>query len=409
MGNLLKKIPGKYSSLCFYGDCCLCCSDLDRLSKVREYLYLGSCRAAGNFSHLEEEGITHIINTADGMLKKYARNWKLNHGKFNYFLIDLEDKSSQSIAEWFEPSYHFIENALAKSTKENPTKILCHCVQGKSRSVTIVIAYLMLKEAISVDEALNQIRAVRDVVHTPNSGFMRQLYEFEKKLGIRRKKGGRGLQYSLDINVNMRRNIQGSDEEARGLKARDSPSMASQGTSYGRISIGGGGGTSEVKLNSGTVQNGRNMSISMADSRLVELSSVKMKGSTYDIDVEHNEEKVSRRPSHVRRSERAVRPAVPTVSTAPKSRSSAKNYSPTNGEESVLTEADTPRSRRSSVGHCKRVENQIAIDSTLPPLSTSPGAMATPKMRLRPPDTPSIPEDSNEYPRSLASGNSVRV
>eukprot|EP00954_Amorphochlora_amoebiformis_P014514 1136124-Amorphochlora_amoeboformis.AAC.2 len=89
MGNHIKKLPGKWSAVCFYCDCCMCGSDLERVSKVREYLYLGSCRAAANFKHLEvrnpdqralsaksypsniqAEGITHIINTASGMLTK---------------------------------------------------------------------------------------------------------------------------------------------------------------------------------------------------------------------------------------------------------------------------------------------------------------------------------------------------
>eukprot|EP00471_Norrisiella_sphaerica_P003076 CAMPEP_0184486030 /NCGR_PEP_ID=MMETSP0113_2-20130426/7581_1 /TAXON_ID=91329 /ORGANISM="Norrisiella sphaerica, Strain BC52" /LENGTH=459 /DNA_ID=CAMNT_0026867731 /DNA_START=108 /DNA_END=1487 /DNA_ORIENTATION=+ len=184
MGNLLKKLPGKLSSLCFYGDCCICCSDLDRVSKVREHIYLGSCRSASNFQHLEDEGITHILNTAHGMLTKYARNWELAPKKFDYLLLDLVDKSSQSISEWFEPSYNWIENAIKETTSERPTKVLVHCVQGKSRSVTIVIAYLMRKEGITVDECLKQIRMARDVVHTPNKGFMRQLRAYEQKLGL---------------------------------------------------------------------------------------------------------------------------------------------------------------------------------------------------------------------------------
>lgn len=187
MGNNIKKFPGKMSSVCFYGDICIGGSDLRNLSRVRDYLYLGSCRCADNWDHLEEEGITHIINTADGMLKRYARNWELRPGIFKYFLIDLQDKKNQSIFQWFDPCYEWIEKARreGEETKGRATRILVHCVQGKSRSVAITIAYLMRKEGISVMKALNQIRAVRDVVHTPNKGFMKQLYKYEKKLGIK--------------------------------------------------------------------------------------------------------------------------------------------------------------------------------------------------------------------------------
>mmetsp|Transcript_17351 Transcript_17351/g.26020 ORF Transcript_17351/g.26020 Transcript_17351/m.26020 type:complete len:255 (-) Transcript_17351:79-843(-) len=180
MGNLIKRFPGKVSSICFYGDCCICHSDLERVDEVRDYLYLGSCRAASNFKHLEDEKITHIINTADGMLRKYARNWHPDETRFIYHNIDLVDKPSQPISQHFEPCYHWIE----KARERKDAKILLHCVQGKSRSVTIAIAYLMQKEKITVNEALSQIRGCRDVVHTPNKGFMAQLYAYEKKLGL---------------------------------------------------------------------------------------------------------------------------------------------------------------------------------------------------------------------------------
>lgn len=154
------------------------------MNKVRDYMYLGSCRAACNYAHLREIGITHIINTAHGMLRKFGRNWKSVPPGFHYLPIDLADKSSQSIAQHFEPCFDYIEAARREAGEGKTPKILIHCVQGKSRSVTIAIAYLMRKEGISVEEALNQIRAVRDVVHTPNRGFMRQLYKYERELGI---------------------------------------------------------------------------------------------------------------------------------------------------------------------------------------------------------------------------------
>jgi len=217
----------------------MCQSDLTEVSKVRDYLYLGSCRSAANFPHLEEEGITHILNTAHGMLDRYARNWELNPAKFDYLLIDLVDKSSQSISEWFEPSYNWIEKALSESKPERPTKILVHCVQGKSRSVTIAIAYMMRKEGISVEEALNQIRDIRDVVHTPNKGFMKQLYQFEKELGIggAKKDNNRPDVYRKHTIDNTKMSME--TMELKGLISK-------------RSSLGGGGIISTTSLDSQT-------------------------------------------------------------------------------------------------------------------------------------------------------------
>jgi dual specificity phosphatase 12 len=45
---------------------------------------------------------------------------------------------------------------------------------GKSRSATVVIAYLMQKHGINPDEALSHVRQARSICE-PNDGFMQQL------------------------------------------------------------------------------------------------------------------------------------------------------------------------------------------------------------------------------------------
>ena len=52
---------------------------------------------------------------------------------------------------------------------------------GKSRSATLIIAYLMHKYHISRDEALSQLREGRPVCG-PNDGFMEQLEVYQRML-----------------------------------------------------------------------------------------------------------------------------------------------------------------------------------------------------------------------------------
>jgi dual specificity phosphatase 12 len=52
---------------------------------------------------------------------------------------------------------------------------------GKSRSATVIIAYLMHKYHISRDEALAQLRQGRPVCG-PNDGFMEQLEIYQRML-----------------------------------------------------------------------------------------------------------------------------------------------------------------------------------------------------------------------------------
>lgn len=49
-----------------------------------------------------------------------------------------------------------------------------HCAAGKSRSATVVVAYLMQKHNINPSEALAQLRQARSFCE-PNHGFMKQL------------------------------------------------------------------------------------------------------------------------------------------------------------------------------------------------------------------------------------------
>ncbi|XP_072569012.1 dual specificity protein phosphatase 22-B isoform X2 [Paramormyrops kingsleyae] len=55
---------------------------------------------------------------------------------------------------------------------------LVHCLAGVSRSVTLVVAYIMTVTDLGWQEALAAVRAVRSSAN-PNLGFQRQLADFE--------------------------------------------------------------------------------------------------------------------------------------------------------------------------------------------------------------------------------------
>ncbi len=75
----------------------------------------------------------------------------------------------------FDEAIEFIELA-----RVNNSKVLVHCQAGISRSPTIVIAYLMKKLNISMDDAYNRVREKRSII-APNLIFMSQLMDFEAK------------------------------------------------------------------------------------------------------------------------------------------------------------------------------------------------------------------------------------
>jgi protein-tyrosine phosphatase len=66
----------------------------------------------------------------------------------------------------------------------NGGKVLVHCAQGRSRSASMVIAYLMKQQHMSFHQALSQVKEARPII-SPNEGFMAQLQKFEKTLNAK--------------------------------------------------------------------------------------------------------------------------------------------------------------------------------------------------------------------------------
>lgn len=58
--------------------------------------------------------------------------------------------------------------------------MLVHCRVGVSRSATLVLAYLMLKERLTLVEAICAVKENRGVA--PNRGFLRQLVRLDRQL-----------------------------------------------------------------------------------------------------------------------------------------------------------------------------------------------------------------------------------
>ena len=59
-------------------------------------------------------------------------------------------------------------------------KVMVNCKQGASRSATIVLAFLMIKHHLTVQDAVRTVRAKREIA--PNPGFLQQLCDLNEKL-----------------------------------------------------------------------------------------------------------------------------------------------------------------------------------------------------------------------------------
>merc|ERR1719310_498921 len=94
-------------------------------------------------------------------------------------LYDLEWDDSESFKIVFEDLIAALEWARVQVAAGKP--VLVSCAQGKSRSGTLAIAYLMVTRGWDVSTALTYVQKKRPFVQ-PNPGFMQQLHELQPKL-----------------------------------------------------------------------------------------------------------------------------------------------------------------------------------------------------------------------------------
>ncbi|MCL4136831.1 UNVERIFIED_CONTAM: hypothetical protein GTU68_024834 [Idotea baltica] len=146
-------------------------------------VYIGNSGSAKNINYLKRVGITHVLNTAKGF-EDYAgvNTNSAFYEPYNikYLGLDLCDYPQANIAQYFDSSSHFIENAL----KDGAGKVLVHCFMGMSRSSTITAAFLMIKRDMSARDALILLRKSRHIF--PNSGFLEALADLDYELARER-------------------------------------------------------------------------------------------------------------------------------------------------------------------------------------------------------------------------------
>ncbi|XP_014811838.1 PREDICTED: dual specificity protein phosphatase 13 isoform B-like [Calidris pugnax] len=153
----------------------------NHVDQVWPNLYLGDAWAARSKTTLQSLNITHILNAADG---PYSINTGAKYYKdlqIEYYGVEAFDDPSFDLSIFFYDAANFIGKALNTSGG----KVFVHCAMGISRSASLVLAFLMIHENMTLVDALKTVSAHRDIC--PNSGFLSQLRDLDIKLNEERK------------------------------------------------------------------------------------------------------------------------------------------------------------------------------------------------------------------------------
>ena len=135
-------------------------------NQIIENLWVGAISSSCNREALHEYNIEIIISAFLGSTAEFPYDFNYERAK----LRDVEDEDILGDLENLLPIIH--KNLLEGKG------VLCHCQMGRSRSVTIVAAYLIRYKNMTTDEALAFIKSKRTQIN-PNKGYIDQLHIFE--------------------------------------------------------------------------------------------------------------------------------------------------------------------------------------------------------------------------------------
>jgi len=121
------------------------------MNSISKVLYVGSLDDAYN-EHIISN-VTHILNVAD----EIDINQRINHNYIKCACSD--DDPNENIQRIIPECIEWIHNSI-----QTNGIVLVHCLEGKSRSVCVCIAYLCLKDNWDFDQAYNHIKNIRPII-----------------------------------------------------------------------------------------------------------------------------------------------------------------------------------------------------------------------------------------------------
>lgn len=135
-------------------------------------LYISDLSIAENPSAMAHLGITHVVSVMRGTVNLPATPVPLS-----WLQIPITDNPFSELAEHLPRAVHFISSAM----QDPRARVLVHCVQGISRSASVVCAFIIKEWNYTPAQAIQFVKSRRPHAE-PNPGFVSQLGEYANSL-----------------------------------------------------------------------------------------------------------------------------------------------------------------------------------------------------------------------------------
>ncbi|KAG2374163.1 hypothetical protein C9374_011000 [Naegleria lovaniensis] len=146
-------------------------------SKILDNLYVGSMSSARNVHLLcDVLNVRYVLNVSSFVMEPEQGFKGKKYEEFFDRVLNLEvlDDSHQDIIAILDDCFQFIDEAR----KEKQVPVIVHCVAGQSRSVSIVIAYVMRELNLNFQQAFDYVKECH-TFSQPNVNFQMQLSCFK--------------------------------------------------------------------------------------------------------------------------------------------------------------------------------------------------------------------------------------
>jgi len=148
------------------------------VTEIVPCLFISDLAFAENPALLSSYRITHILSVMpDSIFRPPPSILPTQPARLQ---IRVEDLPFAELAAHLPTTTSWIWNALSSNNSNSEqARVLVHCGEGVSRSVSVVAAYLMASQGWPPMQAIEYIKSKRRIAN-PNFGFIQQLHEYSR-------------------------------------------------------------------------------------------------------------------------------------------------------------------------------------------------------------------------------------